>query len=84
MSAHLAEVLLHAAPDAQAVVILDQAGWHRSRSLNISLNIDLLPLPPKAPELSPVESIWQFFPQNWLSNRIFKGYDDILEQRCRA
>jgi len=84
MSAHLAEISLHVAPDAHAVVILDQAGWHRSRSLKVPANITLMPLPPKAPELNPVENIWQFLRQNWLSNRIFKGYDDILEHCCRA
>jgi transposase len=84
MSAHLAEISLHVAPDAHAVVILDQAGWHRSRSLKVPANITLLPLPPRAPELNPVENIWQFLRQNWLSNRMFKGYDDIVEHSCRA
>jgi transposase len=30
-----------------------------------------MPLPPRAPELNPVENIWQFMRDNWLSNRIF-------------
>jgi hypothetical protein len=36
-------------------------------------NITLLPLPPKSPELNPVENIWQFMRDNWLSTRIFKS-----------
>lgn len=84
MNAHLREISLHVAPDAHAVVILDQAGWHRSRGLAVPANITLMPLPPRAPELNPVENIWQFLRQNWLSNRIFKGYDDIVEHCCRA
>ena len=39
-------------------------------------NITLLPLPPKCPELNPVENVWQFMRDNWLSNRVFKSYDD--------
>ena len=31
-----------------------------------------------SPELNPVENIWQFIRDNWLSNRIFKSYADIL------
>jgi hypothetical protein len=39
-------------------------------------NVSLLPLPPRAPELNGQENIWQFMRQNWLSNRIFKSFDD--------
>ena len=54
--------------------------------LAIPDNITLLPLPPRAPELNPVENpgsspgqaIWQFLRDNWLSNRIFQSYDDIV------
>jgi hypothetical protein len=28
------------------------------------------------PELNPVENIWQYMRDNWLSNRVFKSYDD--------
>lgn len=34
-------------------------------------NITLLPLPPKRPELNPVENAWQRMRENWLSNRVF-------------
>ena len=45
-------------------------------------NITLLPLPPKCPELNPVENVWQFMRDNWLSNRIFTSYDDIVDHCC--
>jgi hypothetical protein len=41
-----------------------------------------MPLPPRAPELNPVENVWQFPRDNWLSSRIFPSYDDILDHRC--
>ncbi|MDX0980366.1 hypothetical protein GOE03_31375 [Sinorhizobium medicae] len=41
-----------------------------------------LPLPPKSPELNPVENLWQFLRGNWLSNRVFKSYDDIVNHCC--
>ena len=72
------------APGAHAVLILDQAGWHLSAGLVIPANITLLPLPAKCPELNPVENVWQFMRDNWLSNRIFKSYDDILDHHCCA
>ena len=84
MTLHLAEISAAVAPGAHAVLILDQAGWHISAGLVIPANITLLPLPAKCPELNPVENVWQFMRDNWLSNRIFKSYDDILDQCCFA
>jgi hypothetical protein len=43
-----------------------------------------LQLPPRAPELNGQENIWQFMRQNWLSNRIFKSFDDIVDHCCYA
>ena len=84
MRAHLAEIARTVAPGAHAVVILDRAGWHTSSRLQVPGNITLLPLPPRAPELNPVENVWQFLRDNWLSNRVFDGYDDILDHCCEA
>jgi len=84
MTLHLAEIAAAVAPGAHAVLLLDQAGWHLSAGLVVPGNITLLPLPPKCPELNPVENVWQFMRDNWLSNRIFKSYDDILDQCCFA
>jgi transposase len=71
-------------PGAHAVVILDQAGWHISRALAVPQNITLLALPPRSPELNPVENIWQYIRENWLSNRVFESYDDIVTLACEA
>ena len=84
MNAHLAEIGLTVDPGAHAVVILDRAGWHNSSRLEVPQNITLMPLPPRAPELNPVENLWQFLRHNWLSNRIFDSYDDILDHCCQA
>jgi len=72
------------APGAHAILVLDQAGWHVSKTLPVPPNITLVPLPAKSPELNPVENIWQFLRQNYLSNRIFKTYTDILDACCSA
>ena len=84
MNLHLAEISQTIAAGAHAVVLLDQAGWHRSKRLVVPANITLMPLPAKAPELNPVENIWQFMRENWLSNRIFTSYEDILGHCCEA
>ena len=84
MSLHLAEIAAEVEPGAHAILILDQAGRHGAKALAVPSNITLLPLPPRSPELNPVENIWQFMRQNWLSNRIFKSFKDILDHCCYA
>lgn len=84
MSMHLEEIAFHVAPGARTVVILDQAGWHGFAELVVPSNITLLPRPPRCPELNPVENVWQSMRDNWLSNRIFKFYDDIVDHCCFA
>ncbi len=84
MELHLTEISDAVDPGAHAVVIVDQAGWHTSARLAIPDNITLLPLPPRSPELNPVENVWQFMRDNWLSNRVFKSYDDIVDHCCFA
>src|SRR5476651_1435741 len=63
MNLHLAEIAKAVAPGAHAVLLVDQAGWHLSARLLIPANITIIPLPPKCPELNPVENIWQYMPR---------------------
>ena len=84
MALHLTEIALAVAPGAHAVVLMDQAGWHMTGKLDVPGNISIVALPAKCPELNPVENIWQFMRDNWLSNRIYRSYDDIVEQCCHA
>jgi hypothetical protein len=84
MNLHLAEIATQIAPGAHAAILVDQAGWHLSGGLNLPSNITLIALPAKCPELNPQENIWQFMRENWLSNRIFKSFDDIVDHCCHA
>ncbi len=84
MNLHLAEIAAAVAPGAHAALILDQAGWHLSHKLVVPQNITLVALPPKCPELNPIENVWQFMRQNWLSNRIFETHRDVVDHCSRA
>ena len=84
MNLHLAEISAAVSKDAHAVLIVDQAGWHLTPKLKTPDNITILPLPPRAPELNPVENVWQFMRDNWLSNRVFRNYDEIVALCCNA
>ena len=84
MNLHLAEISRTVASDAHAVLLMDQAGWHTTAKLTAPDNISIVMLPPRSPELNPVENIWQFMRDNWLSNRVFKSYNDIVDHCCGA
>ena len=84
MQLHLDEIATKITPGAHAILLLDQAGWHGAKALKVPNNLSLLQLPPRAPELNGQENIWQFMRQNWLSNRIFKSFDDIVDHCCYA
>jgi hypothetical protein len=84
MNLHLAEMATAVTPGAHAVLLVDQAGWHLSDRLAVPPNITLMPLPAKCPELNPVENVWQFVRDNWLSNRVFRSEKDIVDHCCQA
>jgi transposase len=71
-------------PGRHAVLLLDQAGWHTSHKLDLPGALTLIPLPAKCPELNPIETIWEFLRDNWLSNRIFLSHNDIVDHCCEA
>ena len=82
MNLHLAEIALAVAPGARTLLLVDQAGWHMSDRLVVPADITLVPLPAKCPELKPVENLWQFLRDNWLSNRVFASYANIVDHCC--
>lgn len=84
MNLHLAEIALAVAPGAHAVLLMDQAGWHMTTKLAVPGNISIVPLPAKCPELNPQENVWQFLRDNWLSNRVFASYEEIVDHCCDA
>lgn len=84
MNLHLAEIALNVAPGAHAVLLMDQAGWHLTPRLDVRDNISIVAIPSKSPEVNPQENVWQFMRENWLSNRVFGSYDEIVAHCCEA
>lgn len=84
MQAHLDEIGRTVARGAHAVVLMDRAGWHTTARLNVPKNLTIILLPSRSPELNPMENVWQYMRQTWLSNRVFETYGDILDAGCNA
>jgi len=70
-------------PGDRIVMVTDGAGWHNVKSLTIPGNMRLVKLPPYAPELNPVEHIWDDLREKSFHNRVFKSID-ALEQHLSA
>ena len=80
MELHLAEITRTVATDAHALLIVDGAGWHDARELKVPDNITLLKLPPYAPELNPMENVWQYLRANKLAITVFDTHDEVLDK----
>jgi transposase len=72
--------------DHRAVLVLDQAGWHRSPRLAVPEGIHLVFLPAYSPELQPAERLWPLVDEP-IANRAFTALDTletVLVERCRT
>ena len=72
------------AEDEHVVMALDQAGWHGSNDLAVPNNVTLVPLPAYSPELNPVERVWLYLKERFLSHRLLDDYDAIVDAACNA
>lgn len=83
MNEHLKEISAQVAPGAHAVLICDGAGWHqRGKRLKVPDNITLVRPPPYAPELNPVELVWEYLRANKLCRLVWNTYEEIV-QACK-
>src|SRR3974390_3168697 len=60
MQLHLDEISANVAVGAHAALIFDRAAWHTTPNRVMRANITPVWLPSRAPELNPVENIWQY------------------------
>ena len=84
MSLHLEEISRKVAPGAHAVLVFDGAGYHGAGTVRAPDNVTLFRLPPYAPELNPIENVWEYLRANKLAITVFDDYDDIVAKTCQA
>ena len=67
------------------LLVMDQAGWHKSAALTVPQGLHLLFLPSHSPELQPAERLWPLSNEP-LANRVFASLDQLEQvqaERCR-
>ncbi|MCB1885352.1 MAG: transposase [Geminicoccaceae bacterium] len=80
----LAELAQQVGEDAHAPVVLDGTGWHIANGLTVSANLTLLRLPAYSPELNPVEKVWQYLRDHYLSHRVLPDHEAVVAAACKA
>jgi hypothetical protein len=85
MNEHLKEISTQLTPGAHAAVVCDGAGWHQmGEKLQVPDNITLVALPPYAPELNPMEKVWEYLRGNKLCSLVWSPYEVIVRACQRA
>ncbi len=84
MNEHLAVIAARITPGAHGVIVLDGAGWHRSKALVTPANLSLITQPPFAPEVNPAENVSEYLRKNKLAIHIYETYDAIVQACCQA
>jgi hypothetical protein len=84
MNQFLQDLSKLANPGSHIVLVVDGAGWQRSKSLVVPENVTLHFLPLYSPELNPIERLWKQLKERYLSNTKFSGMKDIMQIGCEA
>lgn len=69
-------------PDYFIFMLADQAGWHPSHKLQLPENIRMISLPPRSPELNPVEHVWEELREKNFSNKALRDLDEVEANLC--
>lgn len=65
--------------EEKIVLVMDGAGWHKAKTLQVPDNIEIIILSPYSPELNPVERFWQHVKQNTIRNQIYKSLKELKD-----
>ncbi len=70
--------------DLKILLVLDRAGWHRSKKVELPEAIELEFLPSYSPELQPAERLWKILDEPLVNQHFdsLQTLENTLAQRC--
>ena len=71
-------------PDSYILLVCDNAGWHKSKGLQVPDNIEIMHIPPYTPEMNPTEQIWDEIREKYFANRFFNSLNKVVDTLCMA
>ena len=63
-------------PDDYILLVMDNAIWHKSSTLDIELTF----IPPYTPEMNPIEQVWKEIRKRGFKNKAFRTLEDVMKQ----
>ena len=66
------------------VIVVDGAGWHKSKTFALPQNLRLHFLPLHSPELNPQEHIWDELREKYFHNQAFDSMDALVVQLLKG
>ena len=65
-------------PEEFKILVIDNAGFHSTKNIEIPKNIYLLNIPAYCPELNPCEQVWKYIKQRF-KNHVFDDIQKLKE-----
>lgn len=70
--------------NAYILLVMDNASCHRTSTLKIPENIEILSLPAYSPDFNPQENMWDEIREKYFGNAVFKDMDAVEAQMIVA
>ena len=67
-------------PDDYILLVMDNAIWHKSSTLEIPSNIELAFIPPYTPEMNPIEQVWKEIRKRGFKNKDFQTLEAVIDK----
>jgi len=67
-------------PDSLILLCMDNASWHKAHELKIHKNIERFYIPPRTPEMNPIEIVWREIRKLGFKNKAFTSIDEVIRQ----
>jgi len=71
-------------PDEYVLMVFDGAPSHRSESLTVPENMNIVGIPPYSPECNPCENIFDEMREKFFPNLVFDSMDAVEDQMVFA
>ena len=67
-------------PDDYMLLVMDNAIWHKSTTLEIPSNVELAFIPPYTPEMNPIEQVWKEIRKRGFKNKDFQTLEAVIDK----
>lgn len=66
------------------ILIMDNAVWHKLKTLEIPENIELMFIPTYTQGLNPIEQIWKEIREKGFANEVFPTLEHVIDRLCET